>query len=165
MGEKICGSENSRKAKNRGVEGGGYFGRESRDDADEDEESAKVGWTHGKNGRGRLAKKADTLRVEARITRGRPRMRWERDAAGVGGEWRRRARGGGVGGEWRRRARGGGVGGEWRRRARDGGVGGEWRRRARGGGVGGEWRTRARDGGLKTGGGDGSERGSVTKKK
>ena len=68
------------------------------------------------------------FRVDGRRRSGRPRLRWEdcvkRDLAGVGGEWRRRAR---DRGEWRRRAR---DRGEWRTRARDRG----------------EWRTRVRDG-------------------
>ena len=55
-----------------------------------------MGWTCGKNGRGRLTKRADGLRVESRRRRGRPRLRWEDcvkiDLAGVGGEWRMRAR-------------------------------------------------------------------------
>ena len=49
--------------------------------------SGKVGWTRGKNGRGRLKKRADALRVEDRRRRGKPRLRWEdgvkRDLVGV----------------------------------------------------------------------------------
>ena len=49
----------------------------------------------------RLTKKADVLRVEGGRRRGRPGLRWEdcvkRDLAGVGGEWRMRARDGGSG--------------------------------------------------------------------
>ena len=35
----------------------------------------KVGWTYGRNGRERLIKRADVLRVYGR--RGRTRLRWE----------------------------------------------------------------------------------------
>ena len=89
----------------------------------------------------RLTTNAGVLRVEGRRRRGRPRLRWEdclkRDLAGVGAEWRMRAR---DRGEWRMRAR---DSGEWRMRARDRG---EWRMRARDRG---EWRMRARDGGVE----------------
>ena len=48
-------------------------------------------------------KRADSLGVQGRRRRGRPRLRWEdcgkRDLVGVGGEWRMRAR---DRGEWRR---------------------------------------------------------------
>ena len=54
-----------------------------------------------------------------------------------------------------------GVGEERRTRARDEGVGEERRTRARDEGVGEERRTRARDEGVETGGGEGSETGSV----
>ena len=61
--------------------------RESHEEAGEDQ--AKVGWICGKNGRERLTKRADALRVEGRRRRGRPRLRWEdcvkRDLKGVGG--------------------------------------------------------------------------------
>ena len=58
------------------------------------EELAKVGW---KQWRGeQLTKRANALRVEGSGRRGRPRLRWkncmERDLAGVGVEWRMRAR-------------------------------------------------------------------------
>ena len=86
--------------------------------------------TRGKNGRVRLTKRADALRVEGRRRRGRPRLRWKdcikRYFAGVGE----------VGGEWRMRAR---DRWEWRMRARDRW---EWRTRARDRW---EWRMRARD--------------------
>ena len=43
----------------------------------------------------RLTKRSDTLRVEGRMKRGSPKLRWEdcmkRDLAGMGGEWRMRA--------------------------------------------------------------------------
>ena len=61
-------------------------------------------WTRVKNGRGRLKKRADALRVEGRRRRGRLRMRWEdcvkRYLAGMGEEWRTRTRDNM--GEWRR---------------------------------------------------------------
>ena len=41
------------------------------------EEPVKVGWTRGTNGRERLVKRADALRVEGRRRRGRPRLRWQ----------------------------------------------------------------------------------------
>ena len=48
----------------------------------------------------RLKKRADSLRVEGRRRRGRPRLKWDdcvkRDLACVGGEWRMRTRDGGV---------------------------------------------------------------------
>ena len=54
---------------------------------------------HGNEWKG-LTKRADALRVEGRRRRGRLRLRWEdcvkRDLAGVGEEWRMRARDGGV---------------------------------------------------------------------
>ena len=50
-----------------------------------------------------LRKRADALRVEGKRRRGRPRLRWEDCVksywAGVGVEWRKRAR---DSGEWRR---------------------------------------------------------------
>ena len=49
-----------------------------------------MGWTRGKNGRERLFKRADALRVEGRWRRERPTLRWEdwvkRNLAGVGVE-------------------------------------------------------------------------------
>ena len=39
------------------------------------EEPAKVGWKRGKNGRGRLTKRADAHRVKGRRRKGRPRLR------------------------------------------------------------------------------------------
>ena len=48
----------------------------------------------------RVTKRADALRVDGGIRRGRPRLRWEDsmkgDLGGVGGEWTMRARDGGV---------------------------------------------------------------------
>ena len=41
------------------------------------EEPAKVDWTCGQNGRGRLTKRADVLRVETGRRRGRLRMGWD----------------------------------------------------------------------------------------
>ena len=52
-----------------------------------------VGWTCGKNGRKQVMKRADTLRVEGRRRRGRPRLILddctETDLVGVGGKWER----------------------------------------------------------------------------
>ena len=49
-------------------------------------------WSCEKNGRGKLAKRADAQKVDGKIRLGRPRMRWEdcvkRDLEKVGGEWR-----------------------------------------------------------------------------
>ena len=55
-------------------------------------DSFTVGWTRDKNGRGRLTKRADGLRVEGRRRRGRPRLRWEeiwREWGSGDGWWRR----------------------------------------------------------------------------
>ena len=35
-----------------------------------------MGWTRGKNGKERLTKRADALRVEGRRIRGRSNLRW-----------------------------------------------------------------------------------------
>ena len=55
----------------------------------------------------RLTKRADALRVEGGIRRGRPRLRREDsvkgDFWGVGGEWKMKARDGGSGDGWWRR--------------------------------------------------------------
>ena len=55
----------------------------------------------------RLTKKADALRVEGTMRRGRPRLRWEdcvkTDLVGVGGEWRMRVRESRSGDRWWRR--------------------------------------------------------------
>ena len=58
-----------------------------------------------------LTKRADARRVDDRRRRGRPRLRWEdcmkSDMAGVGGEWRMRARDGRVEDESEGRGSGG----------------------------------------------------------
>ena len=86
------------KEKNGSVKGGNWCERESQEEADE--EPVKGGWTCRNNGRVRLTKRADALRVEGRMRRGRPRLRWDdcmkRAIAGVGGERRMRTRDGGV---------------------------------------------------------------------
>ena len=64
LDEKNCGSEKNKQAKNGGAEGGGGCERESQEEAGE--ESVKVGWTRGQNGRGRLTERADALTVEGR---------------------------------------------------------------------------------------------------
>ena len=50
MGEKNCGSEKNKQAKNGGAEGGIWCVRESHEEAGM--EPTKVDWTCGNNGRG-----------------------------------------------------------------------------------------------------------------
>ena len=79
---------------NGGAEGSWYV-REFQEEAGE--EPIKV---RGENGRERLTKRANALKMESRRRKGRPRLRWEdcvkKNLAGVGGEWRMKARDGGV---------------------------------------------------------------------
>ena len=53
-GKQNCGNEKNKQA----------IIEELKEEADE--EPIKVGWTHGENGRGRLTKRADALRMEER---------------------------------------------------------------------------------------------------
>ena len=71
----------------RGRERGRGRGRESHEKAGE--KPARVGWTCGKNGRGWRMRRADTLRVEGRRRRGRPRLRWEDCVKRFGGSGER----------------------------------------------------------------------------
>ena len=74
--------------KNGGTGGGGWWEREFQEEAGE--ELVKVGWTRGRNGRGRLRKRSCTVGVEGRGRRAR--LRWEdcvkRKFVGLGRVWK-----------------------------------------------------------------------------